>query len=423
MTLAITCYARFQWRMNGMCWRKTVFSRMRIMKLMRNIRINLIHYDSFHNFHFPQALAAILILSKAVENADLPAHEVFDSLRSQRHRNRQARGLPHIMREALALLMACAPAILQAQETFTTSSAVMPAEVDRIYVRGLQALVKTQNPAGNWPDDPLYGSEPAVVGLAVISMLAHGDDPNSGPYSIAIHRGLDFILKRADAKTGYIGTSMYNHGFGTLALAEAYGAVDEPRLGPALQKSVELIVHSQENNSFHAWRYSPESKDADTTVSGAQMVALLAARNAGIAVPETAIQNGLLFYKTCQTSDGGIGYTSPTAPNGTRSAIACTVYALAKDKTSPVFKSAFEFIKQAPVEAQYAQYYLYYASQAYFHSSPEAWQTWNRENIKMLRISQAAEGYWEGQFGRTFGTSASLLSLALNYRYLPIYER
>ena len=165
MTLAITCYARFQWRMNGMCWRKTVFSRMRIMKLMRNIRINLIHYDSFHNFHFPQALA---------------------------------------------LLMACAPAILQAQETFTTSSAVMPAEVDRIYVRGLQALVKTQNPAGNWPDDPLYGSEPAVVGLAVISMLAHGDDPNSGPYSTTIHRGLDFILKRADAKTGYIGTSMYN---------------------------------------------------------------------------------------------------------------------------------------------------------------------------------------------------------------------
>ena len=35
-----------------------------------------------------------------MKNSDLPAHEVFDSLRSQRHRNRQTRGLPHIMRIA-----------------------------------------------------------------------------------------------------------------------------------------------------------------------------------------------------------------------------------------------------------------------------------------------------------------------------------
>ena len=32
-------------------------------------------------------------------------------------------------------------------------------------------------------------------------------------------------------------------------------------------------------------------------------------------------------------------------------------------------------------------------------------------------------GGWTGNFGGSFATSASLLSLALNYRYLPIYER
>ena len=311
---------------------------------------------------------------------------------------------------------------LPAQELYTSSSGVLPAEVDRVYVKGLQSLVRTQKPEGNWPDQP-YGNEPAVVGLAVVSMLAHGDDPNSGPYSTAIRRGLDFILKRMDPQKGYIGTSMYNHGFATLALAEAYGAVDDPRLGPALQQAVRLIVNSQERNPAHAWRYSPESSDADTTVSGAQMVALLAARNAGIAVPETAIQNGLKFFISCQTADGGIGYTSAMAPNGTRSAIACVVFALAKEKTSPSFKAAFEFLKKAPPETQYAHYFLYYAAQAYFHASPEAWQNWNRENIKSLRLSQAPEGNWEGQFGPTFSTAGSLLSLALNYRYLPIYER
>ncbi|HVY71848.1 MAG TPA: squalene--hopene cyclase, partial [Verrucomicrobiae bacterium] len=58
-----------------------------------------------------------------------------------------------------------------------------------------------------------------------------------------------------------------------------------------------------------------------------------------------------------------------------------------------------------------------------FHASPEAWGAWNRANIKTLGASQGPDGSWEGQFGATFSTTASLLSLALNYRYLPIYER
>jgi hypothetical protein len=33
------------------------------------------------------------------------------------------------------------------------------------------------------------------------------------------------------------------------------------------------------------------------------------------------------------------------------------------------------------------------------------------------------EGGWNGNYGTTFSTSSALLSLALNYRYLPIYER
>ena len=125
---------------------------------------------------------------------------------------------------------------------------------------------------------------------------------------------------------------MYNHGFSTLALAESYGAVDDPRLGPALQKAVRLIVNAQKVNSLHAWRYSPESQDADTTVSGAQMVALFAARNAGMAVPEETIQNGLNFFLSCQTPDGGFGYISPNAPNATRTAIACVVLLIGQGK-------------------------------------------------------------------------------------------
>jgi hypothetical protein len=305
---------------------------------------------------------------------------------------------------------------------YTGSAGVIAQEVDQMYLKGLRYLVRTQGPEGNWPDEP-YNTGPAITALAVVSILAHGDDPNYGPYSKTVHQGLKYLLKNRDPVTGYIGPSMYNHGFATLALAEAYGAVNEPELGVALERAVRLIIRSQTENTLHAWRYSPESRDADTTVSGAEMVALLAARNAGIAVPEQAIQNGLNFYRSCQTPDGGIGYVSPSAPNATRTAIACVVFALAKEKRSPAFQSAFQYLKSAPADVQYPQYTLYYASQAYFHGSPELWQSWNRENIRSLRGSQMAEGSWESQFGGTFGTAGSLLSLALNYRYLPIYER
>jgi hypothetical protein len=308
------------------------------------------------------------------------------------------------------------------QELFVESSDNTAAEVERVYVKGLQFLARTQAATGSWPDKP-YGEEPAVVALAVLSLLAHGDDPNVGPYAQSIRQGLDYILRNMDANTGYVGRSMYNHGFATLTLAEAYGMVNDPRLGPALEKAVRLILDSQAKNPTGAWRYSPTSRDADTTVSGAQMVALFAARNAGIGVPEEAIRKGLSFFLQCQTPEGGFGYISPVAPNGARTAIGCLVLALAKEKNSKAFQAAFNYLQRAPPDMGYKQYYLYYAAQAFFQGSPEAWQRWNRQNIQELAKTQKPEGNWEGQFGVTFATSTSLLSLALNYRFLPIYER
>jgi hypothetical protein len=53
----------------------------------------------------------------------------------------------------------------------------------------------------------------------------------------------------------------------------------------------------------------------------------------------------------------------------------------------------------------------------------QAWEKWNLDNVKELAASQGKDGGWTGGEGETFSTSAALLSLALNYRYLPIYER
>ena len=113
--------------------------------------------------------------------------------------------------------------------------------------------------------------------------------------------------------------SMYHHGFAMLALAEAYGAVDERNLWPdgkgtrsigqALELAVRAAITSQKKNSLGAWRYSPDTNDADTSVSGAVLVGLLAARNAGIEVPDEAIDKAISFYMQMTVAFGQVAYT------------------------------------------------------------------------------------------------------------------
>ena len=313
---------------------------------------------------------------------------------------------------------------LQGQNLFEEVNDDLVRQIDRMYKVGLDYLAKSQSENGNWSDNS-YGSEAGVVGLATLAKLARGDDPEFGPYRVSVKRSLNYILARQDKNTGYIGSSMYNHGFATLALAEAYGITNDLRLGPALRKATDLIIGSQKGNKKGAWRYGPESKDADTTVSGAQMVALFAARNAGLSVPETAIEKGKDFFLSCQDSSGGFGYTSKSGPNQPRSAIGCLVLALAKDTDSKAYKLSVEYLMNNVEHASQGHkfYSLYYTSQAVFRADPTLWRTWNVKNAKRLRATQADDGSWNGNYGKAFSTSAALLSLALNYRYLPIYER
>ncbi len=314
---------------------------------------------------------------------------------------------------------------LCAQDLNVYRGTQVPPEVERVYERGLEYLVKNQTEDGSFAGN--YGHEPATAALTMLAMFAHGDDPNYGPYAKSIKRCLDYLLKSTDSSTGYIGSSMYNHGFSTLALAEAYGAVQDERIGPALKKAVELILTSQEKNRFKAWRYSPDSKDADSTVSGACFVALIAARNAGLRVPDSAIEGALKFYTDCQNpGSGGIGYTPGSGANGmATTAIGVAVYAYARKKDQPTFIKALGALKRADDEALggYPFYGEYYASQALFQSDVKAWQDWNNRRVQKLSDTQNEDGSWDASLGAPLSTAFGLLSVALSYRYLPIYER
>ena len=314
--------------------------------------------------------------------------------------------------------------VASGQELFEQRDDRFVRALDDSYLRGLNFLQVKQEDSGGWMDSS-YGSEPGVMGMAILAFLSRGDDPEFGPYSNAISRSVQAILKKQNQETGYIGSSMYNHGFATLALAEFYGMTNDQRIGPALLKATRLILSAQTRNPKGGWRYSPESKDADTTVSGAQMIALFAARNAGIQVPDEAIEKGKLFILSCQDETGGFGYQSNSGANLPRTAIGSLVLSLARETNTPAYEKSVNYLRQnAKFGDQGHKFYsLYYTSQAMFRASPGDWNSWNLENVRRLQNSQLEDGSWNGNYGNSFATSSALLSMALNYRYLPIYER
>jgi hypothetical protein len=315
---------------------------------------------------------------------------------------------------------------------------VVPRDVREMYDRGLQFLATKQNEKGEWTGGG-YEDGPGPVGLGLLVFLASGEDPNFGQYSNHVRKSLRSLITSQDATTGIIGQSMYHHGFAMLGLAEAYGAVDErtlwpdkkgPRsIGQALELAVRGAVTSQRKNSLGGWRYTPDSTDADTSVSGAVLVGLLAARNAGIEIPDQSIDKAIAFYKQMTAPSGHVAYAGGLGgfdESIARISIASLVFAVAHRKDLPEYKATVNYLKQR-LEQQSAQQWLeyarYYQAQALFQGDIDAWDKWNKQLVRQLKASQKADGSFQGQFGPTLSTSFSLLALALNFRFLPIYER
>lgn len=328
----------------------------------------------------------------------------------------------------------------------------VPRDVREMYDAGIRFLLATQDDSGAWTDGQ---AGPGVTGMAMMVLLASGEDPNHGPYREAIRRALRSMIVGQDGTTGFLGgnrghDSMYQHGFGMLALAEAYGAVDERGLwdgvsraagpgagrsvGQALELAVRCAVTSARSNPHGAWRYSPEARDADTSVSGAVMMGLLAARNAGIEVPDETIARAVAYYVAMTGDNGQVGYSgSPGGGSDAVTSIAVLVLAIAREQKQPAFQRALAYLVDRSRETGgidgYPTYTRYYRAQALFQGDVEAWERWNADLIRELKSLQGRDGSFSGfagrggAYGATVDTSLALLALAVNFKFLPVYER
>ncbi|MFM1903349.1 MAG: hypothetical protein RLZZ440_1249, partial [Planctomycetota bacterium] len=300
----------------------------------------------------------------------------------------------------------------------------VPRDVREVYEAGIRYLLQTQDASGAWKDGQ---AGPGVTGMAVMVLLASGEDPNFGPYRVPIRKALRSMILEQDPETGFLGSSrghdsMYQHGFGMLALAEAYGVVDDRSLwseapevkgrgvgrslGQALELAARCAVTSAKNNPHGAWRYSPDAKDADTSVSGAVLMGLLAARNAGVEVPDQAIDRAIKYYASMTGPNGQVGYSgSPGGGSDAVTSIAVLVTAIARQKSLPHYGRSLIYLKGRSRSGDggmegYPTYTRYYRAQALFQGDVESWEQWNAGLVQELKKLQDKQGSFAGFAGR-----------------------
>src|SRR5439155_2435425 len=148
------------------------------------------------------------------------------------------------------------------------------------------------------------------TGLAGLALMSGGNLPGRGKYGDNVQRAVEYVCN-ASQESGLIAADnshgpMYGHGFATLFLGEVYGMNGDDDVKEKLQKAVQLIQKTQ--NPEGGWRYQPAPYDADISVTICEVMALRAARDAGIKVEKEVVDKSIQYVKSCQGADGGFAY-------------------------------------------------------------------------------------------------------------------
>jgi prenyltransferase beta subunit len=291
-------------------------------------------------------------------------------------------------------------------------------------------LAGHQGDDGSYGGMSHYGSHVGITGLAGLAFMAEGSTPGRGPYAANVERCLDFILsQRSESGLLAAATShgpMYGHGFATLFLAEAYGMTPREDAREALRRAVRLISGTQ--NEEGGWRYQPVKSDADVSVTVCQIMALRAARNAGIFVDKALIDQATKYVKESQNADGGFRYMLHSGGSAfARSAGAVAALQYAGEYSSDEVKRGLAYLMRflPPQEQNVGHYFYghYYAAQAMYLSGDEHWQKWWPAVREELLAKQDPEGFWRNQAGDEYGTAMALIILQMPNRLLPILQK
>ncbi|MEK7466796.1 MAG: hypothetical protein AAB074_05205 [Planctomycetota bacterium] len=341
-------------------------------------------------------------------------------------------------------------------------------ETEAAVERGLKWLAAHQGKTGAWGVDwarDICQIEPPCGGMAcrfpvgttAVALLAflgaghtHLDGPE-GPYAANVKNAAEFLTSR-QTKDGRIeeAETVYNytHAIATYAMCELLAMTQDPRLRPVCDRALGYICSTQQENG--GWDYDAQrSGRGDTSISGWMIMALRAARAAGLTVPTATWTRARTFY-TLATDEQRpwVAYflLDQTRHGGTPAVQASGVLArnylglprggTLESRTVALLAKTPPSIANPPKgeesEWHHSFYYVYYATLVMFYNGGEEWTAWNRamkrEVLPMQLKSGHELGSWPtkgldtGYGGRAYATAMAVLNLEVYYRYLPSYK-
>jgi len=302
-------------------------------------------------------------------------------------------------------------------------------------------LARNQETNGNWSIEKFGGERGHDVAATSASLLVYfgrgvrHDKP--GKYQETVSKGLKWLLSQQNKLSGDLrgphpaGNSMYDQGFATLALVEAYGVSKDPDLFDAAQSAVYFIADSQ-NDEDGGWRYQPKNP-GDLSVSGWIIMALKSAELSGINVPEKTMTGVRKFLKSVRSGKGnGLFSYLPSQQGGHSGQPAMQVTGffcsqlMGLPANSPAAFEAADWVQKTGIKVGDA-YYSYYGTLSSYQNQGPLWREWKKNMQESFVSAQDSDGSWnitEGhgrQMGRVISTALITLSLEAHYRYVPLY--
>ncbi|MEQ9411883.1 MAG: terpene cyclase/mutase family protein [Fuerstiella sp.] len=341
----------------------------------------------------------------------------------------------HLLKLCLTAVFVAGPAGVRADEREQL--------IDASINRALVWLADEQLPSGAWRSEN-YGESTAATSLAVMAFMAAGHVPEEGRYGRHLSKGIAWVLSEQQTNGLLVGKQrshgpMYSHGIATLMLAEVSGMVSgdqADRCQRGLERAVKLIVDAQNHpkSSQHdgGWRYQPTSGDADLSVTAWQLLALRAAKDIGCDIPSQNIDRAIAYIKRLRVQrGGGFGYMAGHGATVTRSGCGIVALEVCGEHRTPETLAAAELILSRPLTSQehYFFYGAYYCTVGMYKVGGAEWQTARPILYDTILGLQHPIGYWkpihgsERGAGNVYATSMAILALAIEYGYLPIYQR
>lgn len=329
------------------------------------------------------------------------------------------------------------------------------AETQAAIERGLAFLAspRAQGEDGAYAER-FSGAAVGVTALAGLALMAGGHQPGRGRYGRNVSKCIDYLLAAAAGPVpGFLGSAdaqpnlrgmnqqaMYSHGFGCLFLSEVCGMLPDKtrqkKVKDVLDQAIAFTVDAR--NKEGGWRYEARPPIADVSVTVAQMMALRAAKNAGVFVRKNVIDDGVAYLRACQLPDGGFSYLKGQGFSAfARSAAAIVGLYSAGIYSGRDIERGLRYVQQfLPVRQFHQQipqqhyfYGHYYAALAMWTAGGEYWSKWFPA-IRDDLLSRARGGVWNDNSPGTtaassaaYATAMSLIILQLPNNYLPILQK